>query len=70
MKLQKTITLSSNISKVDYDTDTKELGITFKNKTGEKRYSYENVPREIYDGITTAPSAGKYFYANIKGKYE
>lgn len=70
MKLQKTITLSSNISKVDYDTETKVLGITFKNKSGEKRYEYQGVPRELYDQMIAAPSTGKFFYANIKGKYE
>ena len=68
MKKTTKITNSSNISLVDYNTETKELGITFK--PSGKRYEYLNVPESIYNGIISAPSAGKYFYANIKGKYE
>lgn len=68
MKKEKIITNSSNISKVDYNPETKEMGITFK--PSGKRYEYLNVPESIYNGIISAPSAGKYFYANIKGKFE
>lgn len=68
MKKQTKITNSSNISAVDYDTETKELGITFK--SSGKRFEYYNVPESVYNGIVSAPSAGKYYHANIRGKYE
>jgi hypothetical protein len=32
-------------------------------------YQYYNVPEEVYNAMLTAPSKGKYFNENIRGKY-
>lgn len=62
-------TNSSNIAKAAYDDSNSELTITFKNKNGQSDYTYTDVPKNVYTGMTIAPSAGKYFFANIKGKF-
>lgn len=50
----------------EYDSETKVLTISFTSGT---ETSYEDVPGEIFVGLKYAESAGKYFHANIKGKY-
>jgi hypothetical protein len=32
-------------------------------------YQYYDVPQEIFDGMLNAESKGKYFNANIRGKF-
>ena len=32
-------------------------------------YQYFNVPEEVYTGLLESESKGKYFNANIRGKY-
>jgi len=32
-------------------------------------YQYYNVPEEVYNAMLTAPSKGKYFNEQIRGKY-
>jgi hypothetical protein len=41
-----------------YDDETKELSVTFKNG---KEYTYVDVDKSIYDGMSSAASAGKFF---------
>lgn len=53
---------SSTIKGVEYDG--KNLTIEFHNS--KYKYTYVNVPKEIYDGLLSAPSKGKYFYKHIK----
>jgi len=31
--------------------------------------SFRGVPQSVYDELIAAPSAGKYYHTNIKGKY-
>jgi hypothetical protein len=57
---------STNILAVEYDTDTKEMRITFV--SGDV-YSYANVPQEVFAAFKTAPSAGSFFYRLIKDRY-
>lgn len=58
---------SSNIAAVRYDDDTQKLEIDFKQGG---TYEYDNVPKDVAEGFESAPSAGKYFHANIvKGGY-
>lgn len=57
---------SSNLSEVDYDAGRKRLTIKFKNG---RSYHYDNVSSNIYDGLLTAESAGKFFYSRINGKF-
>jgi hypothetical protein len=57
---------SSVIDRVAYDEDEGALSIWFR-ETG--RYIYSNVPRAIYEGLKTAPSAGRYFNQCIKRRF-
>lgn len=67
MTIHRTITDSSMIQEIEYDDDSKILTVTFSKSS---KYEYYNVSKEIYEGLINAESIGKYFAANIKGKYE
>jgi len=58
---------SSNIKSAKYDTDTKDLFITFNN---DSIYKYDNVPWEIFVKLRLAESQGKYFNQYISKKYQ
>jgi hypothetical protein len=58
---------SSNINSVGFDSDDNTLQIKF-NSGGI--YNYYNVPKRVYTTMLAAPSKGKYFHKNIKGKYK
>lgn len=58
---------STNIKQVSYDPFMSNLTIEFHNGT---KYEYVAVPKEEYEGIIKAASVGRYFQANIKGKYD
>lgn len=60
-------TRSSMITSYGYDEAEKVLQLTF---TKGGTYDYQDVPKEVYDGMVEAESIGKYFLANIKDKYE
>jgi len=55
---------SSNLYACEYDEDKRVLAIAFR---GGGLYYYDNCPKDLYVGLLTAPSSGKYFHANIKG---
>ncbi len=57
---------SSNISGGSYNPETRELTLTFASG-GE--YTYANVPPDTVQALKEAPSAGKFFYANIRNRY-
>lgn len=56
---------SSAISSASYDNDT--LKITF-NSGGT--YEYSNVPQDTFDRFVSSDSAGRFFTANISGKFD
>lgn len=58
---------SSMIGAVAYDAERRELHVRF---TGGQTYVYADVPREVYDGLLAAGSAGQYLNASVKGRYE
>lgn len=58
------ITKSSNIGKIEFENNT--LYVTFLNGS---RYAYSNVPEAIYDEMSVAESAGKYFWAKVRNSY-
>lgn len=58
---------SSFLAGCSYDEIKKVLTVMF---TNGKEYEYAGVPKEVYDGFTSAPSAGTYFSSEIKGKYQ
>ena len=55
---------STNISSIGYEGTT--LHIRF-NSGG--LYAYHGDPSNVYNSLMNAPSKGKYFHANIKGRY-
>lgn len=55
---------SSMLSSAEYDTEDKQLAVTF---VGGKTYNYVDVPIETYVALSEAPSAGKYFNAIKSG---
>ena len=58
---------SSNIDFVEYDRDAKVLIIKFK--AGGK-YSYVDVPSDVYESFIHAESAGRFFFNSIRGRYQ
>jgi aspartokinase-like uncharacterized kinase len=58
---------SSNISKTEFDTETKELVVEFNNGL---RYSYENVPHQVYTQFRMSESQGKFFNSKIAKTYK
>lgn len=63
---QKTAVKSSNLKSVGYDSGSKTLEIEF---LSGGIYQYSGVPSNIYEELMNAPSHGKYFHRNIRGKY-
>lgn len=55
---------SSNIASIGYQGST--LHIRFHSGG---LYAYYNVPISVYNGLMNAVSKGRYFHANIKGRY-
>ena len=49
---------SSMLASAEYDTDTKEMAVTF---TNGKQYVYVDVDQSVYLDLVMAPSAGRYF---------
>lgn len=66
MTIQTAHLKSSAILSATYDDEAEELSITFSNGS---TYDYHDVPREVFDGLATAGSAGQYWHANIKDIY-
>ena len=58
---------SSNIRKTEYDTQSKDLVVEFNNGL---RYSYENVPHQVYTQFRMSESQGKYFNSKIAKNYK
>lgn len=60
-------TNSSSLSYAEYDTVDKVLTVMF---TSGKPYRYADFPREVYQELTEAKSAGKFFQQYIKAQYK
>lgn len=58
---------SSNLVKTEYDTETKKMIAEFKNGM---KYSYDDVPHNIYVKFRMSESQGKYFNAEISKKFK
>ncbi len=54
---------STNIDRVEYDEEAKEMRVYFKQGTA---YLYRGVPRDQFFGIQHARSAGEYFARQIR----
>ena len=58
---------SSNIARIGYDNDNKELRVDFK---AGGSYLYSNVPSQLYENMVKAPSKGKFFHSSIKNVFK
>ena len=58
---------SSNITKADYDTESKNLIVEFKNGL---KYEYEGVPHQIFTQFRMSESQGKFFNSKIAKTYK
>ncbi len=58
---------SSNIIKTEYDTQTENLVVHFKNGSS---YEYEKVPHRTYTQFRLSESQGKFFTAKIAKEYK
>ena len=63
-KIEMTPVVSSNVESVGFKDG--KLQVQFK---GGGLYSYNNVKPAVFEAFIKAPSPGKYFAANVKGKY-
>ena len=54
------------ISEIGYDVTTNLLGVKF---TSGKSYVFVGVPKSVVASFQNAPSKGRFFVANIKGRY-
>ena len=57
---------SSNIAEIGYDELSGTMEILFHS---EALYQYFDVPVQVYEELLAASSHGKYFNANIKGRF-
>ena len=57
---------SSAISFVDYDPKANLLTVQF---TSNRRYSYRDVPRSVYEALLAAESKGEFVNGSIKPRY-
>jgi len=57
---------SSAIAQASYDEATCTLNLWYRD--GD-RYAYFGVPREIYEALLAAPSAGRFVNDRIKGHF-
>ena len=57
---------SSAIERAEYRAAAGTLDIWYR---GGDRYSYFDVPPQIYEGLLAAPSAGEFVNAHIKPNY-
>lgn len=57
---------SSNIAARGYDLERHVLAVTFKSGAV---WHYGSVPTQLAEDFFAAPSAGRFYVANIKGKF-
>ena len=58
---------SANITRSEYDTESKEMIVEFKNGA---RYIYNEVPHNVYTKFRLAESQGKFFTSEISKKFK
>ena len=57
---------SSNLMSVDYNPLTQTLTVQFH---GGRVYEYYGVPQNIFDGLISAASKGRFHHRYIKNSY-
>jgi len=58
---------SSNLTKTEYDTETKKMVVEFKNGMV---YEYYEVPHQVYTQFRMSESQGKFFSSKISRTYK
>lgn len=58
---------SSNIARIIYNDDNGDLDVEFRSG---KTYRYHNVPYEVWNFLIEAPSVGRAFNSDVKGKFK
>lgn len=58
---------SSNISKTEYNTETKDLIVEFNNGV---KYEYKDVPHQLYTQFRISESQGKFFSSKISKSFK
>lgn len=58
---------SSMLQSGQFDADSKEMVLTFRNG---RQYTYKGVEKVVWDGLKGAVSVGSFFNSEIKGRYE
>lgn len=69
MAMEWTDVESSQIVRIGYDAETLKAQVAFKDKKSggvQSTYEYDNVPKEVIDGILTADSVGRAFASSLK----
>lgn len=59
----------ATIERNSYDAETQTLKLVFGYEN-DLEYSFFEVPAEIGEGFETAESKGKFFHANVRGKFD
>lgn len=67
MTIEVHTTRSGMLLSVTYNDADGTLTVTFNNGG---TYAYLEVPKEVFSDLIAAESAGKFFLANVKNKYE
>lgn len=57
---------STNLSRVRYDDSRNTLAVEFQ---GGRVYQFFDVPKQVFEGLLSAESHGKFFHEQIKGHY-
>lgn len=77
--MQRTPVKSSQIASIGYDAGTSTLEIEFPTRGEAPRggatgvgsvYQYSDVPPNVHADLMAAESVGKFFGANIRGKFK
>lgn len=58
--------VSSAIQSIIYNTETRELGVSF---TDGRFVEYKNVPMKTYEEFKKASSAGAFFNKSVRDSY-
>jgi hypothetical protein len=67
MKIELKEVKSSNIQAIGYDKDSQTLHVKF---VGNNVYEYAAVPQELFESFSGSESKGKFFAANIRGRFQ
>lgn len=57
---------STSISEIHYDSETKDMHITF---CSGGKHCFKDVERSDFDGFKTADSVGSHFHLHVRRKY-